>query len=60
MREQDKIDLIVKLTQSLGKGSYRWLIYDQLGLSEKAYVPLLEAGLLTLNNESPDEGWKQE
>lgn len=32
-------------------GSYRYLIYDRLGFSTDAYVPLYEAGGMTISNE---------
>ena len=59
MREAKKIELIERLCIHLGKGSFRWLIYDQLGLSNKAYLPLYYAGLMRINNLMLDDREKR-
>lgn len=51
MSEQEKIDTIKTLCENLGRGSFRWLIYDVLGLSiESGAYAQLWPTLGELNN----------
>jgi len=54
--EEEVVKALQILAENIGNGSYRWLIYDKLGLNH--YVDLL--GLMRVNNTmSESQGGKE-
>ena len=56
MSEEERIEITAQVIKAIVDnaregGSFRYLIYDRLGFGPEAYVPLYEAGGMTITNE---------
>jgi len=61
-QEQEKQDLCVEFMRAIHNhcvegGSFRYLIYDRLGLKPSAYQPMHEVGGMAFSNACPIENW---